>query len=76
MGHIEDSQGGTNKCGSNVIWIADYRCMIQLEFFLGNNKEARDASIAKINLLLEILGEFRDALLNEAYAIAKLEKEG
>src|ERR1041385_1423735 len=74
MVHVEDSQGGTNKHGSNVIWFADCRRVIQLEFFLGT-QEARDASIAKINLLLEVLAQFGHALLNEAKLIAKVEKE-
>ena len=74
MVHVEDSQGGTNKHGSNVIWFADCRRVIQLEFFLGT-QEARDASIAKINLLLEVLAQFGHALLNEAKLIARLDKE-
>ena len=74
MAHVENSQGGTNKYGSNVVSIADCSRVIQLEFFLGNNKEA-DASIAKIKLLIETLSQFRDALLNEASLIDKAEKE-
>lgn len=79
MVHVENSQDGTNKHGSNVIWFADCRRVIQLEFFLGNEK-AREESLAKINLLLEVLGEFRNELLNQAVLIslhaAKQQEEG
>ena len=68
MVHVEDSQGGTNKHGANVVWFADCRRVIQLEFFLGNAK-AREESLAKINLLLEVFGEFRNELLNQAALI-------
>jgi hypothetical protein len=72
--HVEDSDSGRFPHGSNVLTIADCKRSIVLEFYLAT-QEARDASIAKINLLLEILGQFRDALLNEAYLIAKVEGE-
>jgi hypothetical protein len=71
LAHVEDSQGGANKCGSNIVLIADCRRVIQLEFFLGT-QEARDASITKLNLIIAVLGEFGRAILNEA---AKMEKE-
>lgn len=57
--HVEDSERGTNPHGSNSVNIADCKRVITLDFYLGN-QQARDSSIAKINLLLEILGEFRD----------------
>lgn len=79
MSHIEDTREGTNKHGSNLLLIADCTRVIQLEFFLGNEK-AREESLAKIILLLEILGEFRDELLNQAALIslraAKQREEG
>jgi len=74
MVHVGDSQGGTNKHGANVVWLADCRRVIQLEFFLGN-EEAREESLAKINLLLEVLVQFGHALLNEANLIEKVDKE-
>jgi hypothetical protein len=72
--HVEDSERGTNPHGNNVLNIADCKRVVTLDFYLGN-QAARDASIAKINLLLEVLGGFREALINEAYAIAKVEKK-
>jgi hypothetical protein len=72
--HVEDSDSGREAHGSNVLTIGDCKRVISLDFYLGD-KEARDSSIAKINLLLEVLSGFRSALLNEAYAIAKVEGE-
>jgi hypothetical protein len=71
--HVEDSDSGREAHGSNVVCLADCHRVITLDFHLGT-LEARNSSTAKINFLLEILGEFRDALLNEAYAIAKVER--
>ncbi len=69
---VEDSYKG--EClSSGKLHIADCTRVIKLEFYLGR-PEARTASIAKINLLLEVLGAFRDALINEAFLIAKHEK--
>ena len=75
LAHVEDSENGGNAHGSNVVNIADCKRVTTFDFYLGN-QQSRDWSIAKINLLLEILGEFRDALINEAYAIAKVQKKG
>jgi hypothetical protein len=74
LAHVEDSDSGRIAHGSNMLVIADCNRTTKFEFYLGN-KAARDSSIAKVNLLLEILGEFRDGLLNEAYAIAKVQKK-
>src|SRR4051794_25005467 len=60
---------------TGMLYIADCRKTIRLEFYLGKRLETRTASIAKINLLLEVLGEFRTALVNEADVIAKLEED-
>ena len=50
---------------TGTLYLADCKRTIRLEFYLGR-PEARTASLAKINLLLEILGEFRTALIAEA----------
>lgn len=73
--HVEDSESGHEAHGSNMLYIADCYRITQFDFYLGN-QEAREASIAKLNLLLEILGEFGGALLKEASLIAKVEKAG
>ncbi len=73
LAHVEDSDSGRIAHGSNMLVIADCNRTTKFEFYLGN-KAARDSSIAKINLLLEIVSQFRDALLSEAFAIAKVQK--
>ena len=71
----ESSQNGEYKWGTYMLTIADCRRRIQLEFFLGT-KRARRTSIAKINLLIEMLTRFRDALLKENELIEKFEQAG
>ena len=72
---VESSQSGEYKWGTNMLTIADCRRRIQLEFFLGT-KRARRISLAKINLLIEVLTRFRDALLKENGLIEKFEQTG
>jgi len=67
---IESSKDGAYRWGTNVIIIADCKRSILLEFFLGN-AQARKLSLMKINLLIEILTSFRDALAKEIAAIEK-----
>jgi|SRR5215213_479774 len=59
---------------TGALYLADCKRTIRLEFYLGR-AEARTASIAKVNLLLKVLGEFRNALTQEAYLITKVEKQ-
>lgn len=54
---------------TGTLYLADCKRTIRLEFYLGR-REARTASLAKINLLLEVLGEFRTALIAEADELA------
>jgi len=48
-----------------MVTLADCRRRIQLEFFLGT-KQTRRISLAKIDVLINVLTEFRDQLRNEA----------
>jgi hypothetical protein len=68
---VESSQSGEYKWGHYMVTLADCRRRIQLEFFLGT-KRARRTSLKKINLLIDVLIKFRDALANE---VALIEKE-
>lgn len=72
---VESSQGGEYKWGSYMLCIADCRRRIQIEFFLGT-KRARQQSLAKLDLLLEVLTAFRLALRKEAQLIADGERAG
>ncbi|HET9712768.1 MAG TPA: hypothetical protein VFP64_12820, partial [Pyrinomonadaceae bacterium] len=47
----------------------------QLEFFLGTVR-ARRESLRKLDLLLKVLGSFRNALIAEAQAITDYERGG
>ncbi len=68
LAEIESSDEGGNKWGHCMVTLADCRRRIQLEFFLGT-AEARRFSLAKIDLLINILTAFRDQLRREANLI-------
>lgn len=68
LAETESSCEGENKWGHCMLTIADCRRRIQLEFFLGTKRERR-RSIAKINLLINTLMSFRDALAKESELI-------
>ena len=72
---VESSRGGEYKWGHYMLTIADCRRRIQLEFFLGT-KLARRHSLQKINLLIDVLARFRDALIKELDLIEKGESRG
>ena len=69
---IESSRDGEQPWGTNMLTIADCRRSVQLEFFLGTRR-ARRVSLAKIDLLLNILTRFRAALAKEIAAIERSE---
>lgn len=68
------SDEGRYKTGNYMITIADCRRCIELEFFLGSTT-ARRQSLAKIDLLIEILSGFRMALRNEAQLLTVHERK-
>jgi len=57
-----------DKWGDNTVLIADCKRVVQLEFFLGTKRHRR-ISLAKIDLLIEILTQFRAALAKEIQSI-------
>ena len=73
LAEVESSRGGEYKWGHYMLTIADCRRRVQLEFFLGNLR-ARRESLRKLDLLLKVLGSFRNALLAEAQAITEYER--
>ena len=66
----ESARGGEYKWGHYMLTLADCRRRVQLEFFLGT-KVARRLSLKKINLLIDVLTQFRDALIKESALIEK-----
>ena len=73
LAEVESSRGGEYKWGHCMLTIADCRRRIQLEFFLGTVR-ARRESLRKLDLLMKVLGSFRNALLAEAHAITEFER--
>jgi hypothetical protein len=70
---VENSQNGSVGYGGNMIVIADCHRAIEFEFCLGNKRFRRE-SLAKINLLVDTLTHFRDALQREADLIEAYRK--
>ena len=73
LAEVESSRGGEYKWGHCMLTIADCRRRIQLEFFLGTVRTRRE-SLRKLDLLMKVLGAFRNALLKEAQAITEYER--
>ena len=57
-----------DKWADNIVLIADCKRVVQLEFFLGTKRHRR-ISLAKIDLLIEVLTQFRAALAKEIKSI-------
>jgi hypothetical protein len=74
LAEVESSDGGEYKCGHYMLTLADCRRRIELEFCL-STAPGRRRSLAKIDLLLEVLSRFRDALAAEARLIAERDRE-
>jgi hypothetical protein len=55
--------------------LADCKGIIQYEFFRGT-KQARRNSLRKVNLLIDVLTQFRDALTKEIALIEEGESSG
>ena len=71
--HVQTGRDGPDKWGENMVMIADCRRVIQLEFFLGSKRDRR-ISLAKINLLIKVLMQFRRALTREIRLIEATKK--
>jgi len=72
---VESSQGGAYRFGHYMLSIADCRRRIELEFSLSTAR-SRHQSLAKLDLLIEVLNSFRQALATEARLIAGYERGG
>jgi hypothetical protein len=68
--HVQSTDNGEYRWGDNLLYVGDCRRRIALEFFLGNAR-ARRISLKKINLLIDTLTSFRDALQKEIALIEK-----
>src|ERR1044072_6621669 len=70
LAEVESSQNAEYPGGSNTLASADCKRIIRLEFFLGRKQERR-RSLKKLNLLIDVLTRFRDALIKESELIEK-----
>ena len=70
VAEVESTEAGAYSLGTNMLTIADCGRQIQLEFFLGNPRD-RQRSLAKAELLAEIVNSFCEALREEAELITK-----
>jgi hypothetical protein len=70
---VESSNGGEYRYGHYMLSLADCRRRIELEFSLATSR-ARRESLAKLDLLIEVLSSFREALATEAQLIAGYDK--
>ena len=75
LAEVESSRNGAYKWGNYLLRLADCKCIIKYEFFLGT-KAARRIALKKINLLIDVLTQFRDALQKEIALIEKGESSG
>jgi hypothetical protein len=67
---IESSEDGTYRLGNYILTLADCRRIVELEFPLTTPRVLQQ-SLAKIDLLAEVIDAFRDALHEEAGLIEK-----
>lgn len=70
LAYVESSHGGEQKWGGNILILADCHRSVAFEFCLGN-AEHRRLSLKKINLMIDTLSGFRDALTTESKLIDK-----
>src|SRR5215470_2584370 len=64
----DSSEGGKKPHGNCVLTLADCKRIVELEFSLASPR-VRKQSLAKIDLLAEVVNRFRDAVHNEASLI-------
>lgn len=70
LAEAESSHDGYYRVGHYMLTIADCYRRIHLHFSLCSARD-RQQSLAKINLLIDILTRFRDAMKREAVLIEK-----
>lgn len=64
----ESSEGGKKTYGNYVLTVADCKRMVELEFPL-TSPRLRKQSLAKIDLVAQVVNRFRDAIHAEAKLI-------
>ena len=72
--YVETGRDGPDKWGDNMVLIADCKRVVELEFFLGTKRHRR-ISLAKIDLLIDVLTQFRAALAQEIQTIEETKQQ-
>ena len=70
----DSSEGGKKPHGNYVLTVADCKRMIELEFSLASPR-VRKQSLAKIDLLAEVVNRFKDAIYSEADLINQRKRQ-
>jgi hypothetical protein len=73
LAHVENSNEGIDKWGTNLIILGDCDHKATIEFFIGRKVDRR-MSLKKIDLLIKVLTAFRAALVKEIALIEKAKK--
>src|SRR5688500_13265146 len=71
VAEVESSYGGAYELGTNTLTIADCHRRVEIEFFLGSRRD-RQQSLAKAQLLADIINRFCENLRDEANLIEKM----
>ena len=74
LAQVESSVRGSHRNTTNIITIADCKRVIELDFYLGTASDRR-ASLATMDLLMKVFGEFRRGLRAEAALLQKADQE-
>jgi hypothetical protein len=74
IAEVEASKAGTYRLGTNMLTIADCNKQIELEFSLGSSR-ARRRSLARAELLADLINGFRDSLREEANRIEQVSQK-
>jgi hypothetical protein len=74
IAEVESSEAGTYRLGSNMLTIADCHKQIELEFSLESTR-ARRKSLARAELLADLINGFRDSLREEAREIDRASRQ-
>lgn len=64
VAEVESSADGAYRFGNYMLTLADCSHIVRIEFPIGSRRSRRK-SLAKINLLHDVLTGFRDALIKE-----------
>ena len=71
----ESSRGGKYSYGNYLLMLADCRRIVRLEFLL-STKQCRRRTLRKLNLLIDVLTAFRDAVQGEIALIERGQRRG